>query len=199
MPGRGLARWVLLAVIGAALIGCKELPTRFVPVLSPQDRALAAQIPVHREPLPRGTYLIVGRVEGLSCQITHDDPYRVSEDNAIEELQRATFRTGGDAVMEVSCEHFGRHQDPRRCIRSVVCRGIAVQMKPARGTDRGRHGVRPAARTRLRATERRHTPADLCCLIDTGRGTMMTPSCHHGLKLLSIRRFSAERAIEQLS
>jgi len=131
MPGIGLARWVSLAVVGAALIGCKELPTRFVPVLSGEDRALAAQIPVHREALPRGSYLIVGRVEGVSCQITHDDPYRVSEDNAVEELQRATFRAGADAVMEVTCEHFGRHQDPRRCIRSVVCRGIAVQMKPA--------------------------------------------------------------------
>ena len=130
MPRRSLAHWVLLAVVCATSMGCKELPTRFVPLLSREDRALAAQIPVHREALPRGTYLIVGKVEGLSCQITHDDPYRVSEENAIEEIQRATFRAGADAVMEVTCEHFGRHQDPRRCIRSVVCRGIAVQMKP---------------------------------------------------------------------
>jgi len=132
MPGRGLARWVLLAVVGVALIGCKELPTRFVSGLSAEERALAAQIPVHREALPRGSHLIVGRAEGLSCQITHDDPYRVSEDNAIEELKRATFRAGADAVMEVTCEHFGRHQDPRRCVRSVVCRGMAVQTKPVK-------------------------------------------------------------------
>jgi len=133
MPGRGLARWVLLAVVGAALIGgCKELPTRFVSGLSAEERTLAARLPVHREALPRGSYLIVGRVEGLSCQITHDDPYRVSEDNATEELKRATFRAGADAVMEVTCEHFGRRQDPRRCVRSVVCRGIAVHLKPVK-------------------------------------------------------------------
>ncbi len=122
-----LADWMLLAVIGTGLTGCDELPTRFVSGLSAEERALAAQFPVYHERLPEGAYQLVGPVEGLSCQITIDDRYRVTEDNAIEELQRSTFRAGGNAVMEVSCANEDRRQSQRRCFRSILCRGIAVK------------------------------------------------------------------------
>ncbi len=122
-----LADWMLLAVVGTALMGCDAMPTRFVSGLSSEERARAAQVPVYREELPEGSYQIVGPVEGLSCQITIDDRYRVSEDNAIEELQRAAFRKGANAVMEVSCAQADRQQSTRRCFRSIFCRGIAVQ------------------------------------------------------------------------
>jgi hypothetical protein len=128
MPGSGLADWVLLTVISVALVGCDSLPTtRFASGLSAQERALAARLPVYHEGLPEGSYQLVGPVKGYSCQITFDEGYRVSEDNAIEELQRATFMAGAHAVMEVTCEHLGRRQGTRGCYRSIVCRGIAVQ------------------------------------------------------------------------
>ncbi len=109
------------------LVGCDALPTRFVTGLSAEERARAAQTPVHRERLAEGTYTVVGPVQGHSCQIAHDDPYRVSEDHAIEELQRATFKAGGTAVMEVACEQFGWRQGTRSCFSSIECRGTAVR------------------------------------------------------------------------
>ncbi len=125
---RNLSDWILLAVIGTAVTGCASLPsTRFVTGLSAEERALAAQLPVYREELPQGSYERVGTVHGYSCQITYDDGYRVSKDNAIEELQRATLKKGATAVMEVTCEHLGRRQGTRGCYRSIVCHGIAVQ------------------------------------------------------------------------
>ena len=118
---------MIQAVIGATLIGCESTPTRFVTGLSQEERAVAAQLPVYRETLPKGSYRAIGPVEGLSCQITHDDRYRVSEDNAIEELRRASFQAGANAVMAVSCEPVDRQQSTRRCFRSIVCRGTAVE------------------------------------------------------------------------
>lgn len=127
MRGRGFAEWAVLAVMGAVLMGCHFPSTRFVSGLSAEERALAARLPVHRERLPEGSYQLIGPVEGLSCQITFDEKTRISKEHAIEELQRASVSAGGDAVMEVSCEHFGRRQGTRSCYRSIVCQGMAVQ------------------------------------------------------------------------
>ncbi len=113
--------------VGAALVACDSMSTRFVSGLSAEERARAAQLPIYRDELPEGFYQTVGPVKGLSCQITIDDAYRVSEENAIEELQRAAFRTGANAVMAVSCGRVDRKRSARRCIRSIECHGIAVQ------------------------------------------------------------------------
>ncbi len=127
-PRGGIAGCLLLTVVSAATLGCNSLPsTRFVSGLSVEERALASRLPVFREKLPEGSYQVVRPVTGYSCQISHDDGYRVSEDNAIEELQRATFKAGANAVMEVTCKHMGRRQGSRGCFRSIVCQGIAIQ------------------------------------------------------------------------
>ncbi len=130
MPKTDLAGWAQWVVIVVALSGCDSLPTvstRFASGLSADERAQAAQIPVYRERLGEGTYQLVGPVQGLSCQITHDDDYQVSEDNAIEELQRATFKAGANAVMDVACDEFGWRQGTRSCFRSFECRGTAIK------------------------------------------------------------------------
>ncbi len=130
MPGYSLAGRALAVAVGVALSGCDSLPsvsTRFVTGLSSEQRAQAAEIPVYREKLVEDSYKVVGPVLGLSCEVAHDDSYRVSEENAIEELQRATFKAGGNAVMEVGCLHFGRAQGGRNCFRSIECRGIAIR------------------------------------------------------------------------
>ncbi len=127
MPGSSLTIRMLPVIVGASLIGCDSLPTRFVTGLTAEERALAARLPVYRERLSEGSYQRVGPVKGYSCQITFDDGYQVSEDNAIEELQRATVKAGANAVMEVSCEHLGRRRGTHGCFRSIVCRGVAVQ------------------------------------------------------------------------
>ena len=108
------------------------MPTRFVSGLSAEERTRAAQLPVYRDELPKGSYETIGPVKGLSCQITIDDAYRVTEENAIEEIQRAAFRTGANAVMAVSCGRVDRQQSARRCIRSIECHGIAVKTSRAR-------------------------------------------------------------------
>ncbi len=133
----GLPDWAWPAAVGAALAvsaalaGCDSLSTRFVSGLSAEERARAEQIPVYREGLPEASYQTVGSVEGLSCQITVDDAYRVSEENAIEELQRTAFRKGANAVMEVSCGRVDRQQSTRRCFRSIECHGVAVKTSRA--------------------------------------------------------------------
>jgi uncharacterized protein YbjQ (UPF0145 family) len=85
---------------------------------------------VYQEGLTEGSYKRVGPVKGYSCQITFDGGYQVSEDNAIEELQRATVMAGANAVMDVTCDHLGRRQGTHGCFRSIVCQGIAVQKVP---------------------------------------------------------------------
>ncbi len=137
MPRISLAGGALALILGVAVSGCDSLPsvsTRFVGGLSSEERARAAQIPVHREKLAEGSYQVVGPVLGLSCEIAHDDTYRISEDNAIEELQRSTFKAGGNAVMEVSCTHFGRAQGTRNCFRSIECRGTAINEQRREGS-----------------------------------------------------------------
>ena len=127
MPRVSLTGWLLLGVMAAASMGCDSMSTRFVRV-SAEERAQAAKLPVYHEALPEGSYRLVGAVKGLSCRITVDDAYRVSEANAIEELQRATLRAGGNAVMEVACERRDRRDSARRCWRSIECHGMAVRM-----------------------------------------------------------------------
>lgn len=124
---KGSCLAALLAIVSILSVGCSAVSTRFVTGLSAEERAQAAQLPVHRERLSEGTYEIVGPVKGLSCQITFDDSYRISEDNALEELKRAAFRAGGDAVMDVRCTHLGRGEGRRRCFRSIECEGTAVR------------------------------------------------------------------------
>jgi hypothetical protein len=119
---------MLLAAIVAVLAGCNSVSTRFVTGLSAEERARADELPVFPEGDPPGRYQRVGPVEGFSCQITRDDSYQVSEDNALKELRRATVKAGGDAVTEVACQPLDRRQSTRGCFRSVVCQGTAVKV-----------------------------------------------------------------------
>ncbi len=122
-----LGVWLLQILLSGLVAGCDSVPTRFVSSLSAEERALAAQLPLHEGTLAQESYRVIGPAEGISCQITLDDGYQVSESNAREELQRASFQMGANAVIEVSCDNMDRGQDARSCFRSVVCRGIAVQ------------------------------------------------------------------------
>lgn len=127
--GRGAhwLAWTLLAATGLLTVGCDSVPTRFVTGLSAEERALAAELPLYPEMLAEGSYQSLGQIEGISCQVTHDDGYRVSEENAREETQRAAFQRGATAVMGVSCQRQDRGQGSRSCFRSVVCQGVAVR------------------------------------------------------------------------
>jgi hypothetical protein len=127
---RGIGR-LLLLVLCASLLGCISTSPRFVTGLSPQDRELAAKLPVHTDRLPEGTYTLVGPVGGLSCRVDEDDVYQVSEEKAREELKRATFSVGADAVVGVQCQTYGRGEGPRSCFDSIECRGEAVRLAAA--------------------------------------------------------------------
>ena len=126
-----LGRLALL-ILCTSLLGCiTTTSTRFVTGLSPQDRVLASKLPIYDDRLPEGGYTEVAPVTGLSCRIDQADVYRVSEENAREELKRATFSVGGDAVMGVECQTYGRGEGPRRCLESIECRGEAVKLAAA--------------------------------------------------------------------
>jgi hypothetical protein len=125
---RRISDRMLLAVIVAVLAGCNSVSTRFVTGLSAEERARADELLVYREGEPPGRYQRIGPVEGFSCQITRDDSYQVSEDNALKELRRATVKAGGDAVAEVTCQPLDRRQSTPGCFRSVVCQGTAVKV-----------------------------------------------------------------------
>lgn len=120
-------RWCPLVLVGMLLAGCEAVPTRFASGLSAEDRALALALPVHRLVLAEGSYRSLGPVAGVSCQITHDDMYRISERNALEELRLAAFQAGANAVMDVQCNPVERGQGTRRCFRSIECTGTAVE------------------------------------------------------------------------
>ena len=119
--------FVVVAAITGVSWGCSPPTTRFVTGLSAEERAHADTLPVYREGLPNEPHERIGPVEGLSCQITRDDDYEASEANALKEIRRATVRVGGTAVGEVVCEPLDRSQSSRRCFRSVVCRGTALE------------------------------------------------------------------------
>jgi hypothetical protein len=129
-----LRAWLALSIVVAAATACDSVSTRFVSGLSAEQRALAADLPVHSGRLPEGSYESLGAIEGLSCQITIDDRFRVSEENAMEELRRAAFQAGGNAVMEVDCVRQQRLQSSRRCFDSILCQGVAVRTTGA-GSD----------------------------------------------------------------
>ena len=123
-------RRILLLVLVIVLGGCLPVTTRHVTVLSAEQRAQAASLPVHTGSLPAGTHASVGEVRGLSCQVNQADSNRVSEAQAMEELRRASVRAGGDAVMNVVCGEYVRGQGRHNCVRAVECRGEAVRMAP---------------------------------------------------------------------
>ena len=112
------------------LLGCLPISTRFVPLpaLTAEQRAAAARLPVYEEMLPPGTYESLDEVRGLSCQVNAKDAYRASRDGAVTELQRATVREGGTAVMGVRCTPLQRGQSGTNCFRAFECRGIAVRL-----------------------------------------------------------------------
>lgn len=130
MPCLKIKNWIVLTCIGTLLLGCNSVSTRFVTGLSAEERALASELPVYREKLPEDSYQLVGPVIGFSCRTAPDDRYRVSEQNAMEELQRATVKAGGNAVMEVRCDFFMQGQGTLRCFRSYECSGSAVEITP---------------------------------------------------------------------
>lgn len=117
-----------IAVTGLVTLfaGCEDMPTRFVD-LSAEERTLAAQIPVYREQLPKDSYIGMQEVRGVSCEAGSDEGYRASEKDAIEELQRATYVAGGNAVMGVTCGSSDQNRGDRTCFRSFICSGTAVK------------------------------------------------------------------------
>lgn len=112
------------------ILGCDSVSTRFVPLiqLTSEQRAAAARLPVHEGTLPAGTYEALGEVRGLSCQMNAKDAYVASRENAVSELQRATVRDGGTAVMDVSCARLQRGQNRLNCFSAFECRGMAVRL-----------------------------------------------------------------------
>lgn len=124
--------WLVLLILCTSLLGCiPTTSTRFVTGLSPQDRVQAAKIPVYSDTRPEESYTLVAPVSGLSCRVDQDDVYRVSEESAREELKRAAFSVGADAVTGVQCQTYGRGEGPRRCFDSIECRGEAVRLAAA--------------------------------------------------------------------
>ena len=118
-----------LILLSVWLGGCLPVSTRHVTMLSAEERAQAAQLPVHTAGLPTGSSAMVESVRGLSCRVNQADGTRVSEAQALEELRRAAFRAGGDAVINLVCAEYGRGQGPHNCVSSVECRGDAVRTK----------------------------------------------------------------------
>lgn len=124
-----MASWMFWVAAASLVAGCDSVPTRFVTGLSAEQRQMAESLPVYDVTLPEGTYQQIAPVVGVSCQLTHDDPYRVSDTNAVEELKRAAVKAGGNAIMEVQCDRMGRGQGIHRCFRSIECTGTAVLQK----------------------------------------------------------------------
>lgn len=115
--------------VAVTLSACSKptISTRFQTGLSAQQRTMAAELPIYRDTLAEGTYRLVQPVSGLSCQVSADERYRASEENAIEELRRAAIAAGGNAVMELECVQSESRRGPRNCFRSFECRGKAIR------------------------------------------------------------------------
>ena len=114
-----------LAATVLAAGGCGGAGT-YVRGLTPQQKAQARTLPVYPEALADGTYRFVERVQGISCRANAIDDDRVTEEEAIEELQYASLKAGGTAVMEVRCARQDFRESEYACAESIVCRGVAV-------------------------------------------------------------------------
>ncbi len=128
---RRLLRHALTLLTVLIFAGCGGVSTRFVTGLTPEQRAAAEELPVYEDSLAEGTYIDLGEVRGLSCQVTADSQFRATEDNALTELKRATVKAGGDAVMAVRCNRLARGQNRSNCFSAVECVGIAVTRNAA--------------------------------------------------------------------
>ena len=82
-----------LILLSVWLGGCLPVSTRHVTMLSAEERAQAAQLPVHTAGLPTGSYDMVESVRGLSCRVNQADGTRVSEAQALEELGEGSVLT----------------------------------------------------------------------------------------------------------
>jgi uncharacterized protein YbjQ (UPF0145 family) len=118
----------LFAVVAAATLVLSACggASPYVRGMTPQQKAQARGVPVLRETLPDGAYRLVKHVQGVSCRVNAIDNDRVSEEEAIEELQYATLKAGATAVMEVRCDRPSFTESQYACAESVVCKGVAI-------------------------------------------------------------------------
>ena len=122
---RIIISWLVCTLV---LVGCAS---RYVRDLTPEQRALAKQMRAYKGLPPEGNYKIIKKLEGLSCQITHDDYETViSREDALEELKKAAAKEGANAVINVHCEHYPPGVAVNFCWESISCTGNAVVMKP---------------------------------------------------------------------
>jgi hypothetical protein len=126
MPALPVApKLCLTALAAVALSACSgSSPLRFETGLTAEQRAVAARIPVREDAFPEDAFGQAKPVEGLSCRITAADDYKVSREDAIEELQRAAFKAAASAVFEVKCERMRFPEAPSGCAEAILCRGL---------------------------------------------------------------------------
>lgn len=112
--------------VAILLAGCAANPK--IDSLTSEQRAKVSEIEIHKGK-PEREYLVLGEVNGLSCNRNAYQAQDVSESEALEGIKIKTVLLGGDASINTVCQKNSDTDWKNNCWASVKCIGDAVKYK----------------------------------------------------------------------
>lgn len=126
---------VSVAMVAAMICGCSSNPP--VSSLSSMQRQRVAEMPiVTGSQLARGSYRVLGTVEGIACKRNAYASGSPSLDEARQGVRIRAVQLGADAVMNVVCEDKQEVDWAHNCWQTVLCVGDAISVQDAAALKR---------------------------------------------------------------
>ncbi len=122
---RNLWPATLIALLGATVSGCASNPS--VSSLTSAERQRVGEIAVVKAGrLPRGSYKIIGSVEGIACKRNLYASGSPSMDEARQGVRIRASQLGADAVTNLVCEDKQEVDWAHNCWQTVLCVADAI-------------------------------------------------------------------------
>ncbi|MAZ86056.1 MAG: hypothetical protein CL693_00210 [Cellvibrionaceae bacterium] len=119
-------RLLAIAFFIAILCSCAGNPS--IDSLSSDQRARISEIEIHKGK-PSRDYVLLGKVNGLSCNRNLYQEQDVSEAEALQGVKIRTVMLGGDASINTLCQKNSDADWGNNCWASIKCVGDAVKYK----------------------------------------------------------------------
>lgn len=116
---------LLVACVVISLAGCASNPS-ISSLTSAERQRVAEMVVVRAGAIPRGSYQIVGTVEGIACKRNLYASGSPSMDEAKQGVRIRAAQLGADAVTNMVCEDKREVDWGRNCWQTVVCVGDAI-------------------------------------------------------------------------
>lgn len=119
-------RIMVIAFLIAVFCGCAGNPN--IDRLSSDQRSRISEIEIHKGK-PSRDFVILGEVDGLSCNRNIYQKQDISEEEALLGLRIRTVLLGGDASINTLCQKNSDTDWGNNCWASIKCVGDAVKYK----------------------------------------------------------------------